>query len=243
MTSSLDKYEIVLYHQFPTRSTRVKWLLIELGIDEQVETRYLDLFAGEHKAPSYLAVNPMGAIPALVLTDKATSERTVITESAAICTFLAQVTSSSSSSSSESESATSLSMQPPIDNIGAMAAYHRAITFVSATVDQLLWEIRMHEQLLPPQMRQPEVAKKARHKYETAIVPVLEKMVKPGLVTAPHHPHFTAADIMLSYTIFWAELYGINTPPLQQYSQKMISRPAFQKVKNDTPRGFGTSNL
>lgn len=60
MTNSLDKYDIVLYHEFPTRSTRVKWLLIELGFDEQVETRYLNLLAGEHKAPSYLAVSDGG---------------------------------------------------------------------------------------------------------------------------------------------------------------------------------------
>lgn len=134
-------------------------------------------------------------------------------------------------------------MQPPTDNIGAMAAYHRVIAFVSATLDQLLWDIRMHEQLLPPQMRQSAVAKQARHKYETAIVPVLEEMVKPGFVTAPHYPYFTAAGIMLAYTIFWADLYGMNTPPLRQHFQKMISRPGFQKLKKDAPRSIGPSNL
>lgn len=98
-------------------------------------------------------------------------------------------------------------MQPATGNIGAMAVYHRVLAFLPVTIYQLLWDIIMHEQLLPPQMRQPAVAKQGRHTYETSIAPVVEEIVKLGVVTAPHYPHFTAADIMLAHTISWADIY------------------------------------
>ncbi|MFO1067177.1 MAG: glutathione S-transferase family protein [Geminicoccaceae bacterium] len=76
-----DVPHIVLYHAPRTRSGTVLWLLEETGLP--FELRKLDLAAGEHKRPDYLAVNPMGKVPALVW------DGAVITESAAICAFVA----------------------------------------------------------------------------------------------------------------------------------------------------------
>jgi glutathione S-transferase len=45
------------------RGRRCLWLAAELGVD--VEVVDLDLNAGQHKAPAYLAVNPNGQVPAL----------------------------------------------------------------------------------------------------------------------------------------------------------------------------------
>ncbi len=72
---------ITLYHHPFSRAANVVWMLEEVGID--YELRYVDIRAGEQKAPAFLALNPMGKLP--VLTDG----DVVVTESAAIALYLA----------------------------------------------------------------------------------------------------------------------------------------------------------
>ncbi len=55
----------VLYYAPGAASLAVHWLLIELGRD--VELRKVDTSAGEQKRPDYLALNPNGVVPTLVL--------------------------------------------------------------------------------------------------------------------------------------------------------------------------------
>jgi glutathione S-transferase len=72
---------ITLYHASPSRSSIVLWMLEELG--EPYDIKLLKLSAGDNLKPEFLSLNPMGKVPTLKHGD------TVITESAAICTFLA----------------------------------------------------------------------------------------------------------------------------------------------------------
>jgi glutathione S-transferase len=72
---------IVLYYHPFSRAANVLWMLEETGVD--YELRWTDIMAGAHKAPAFLALNPMGKLP--TLTDGAT----VVTESAAIALYLA----------------------------------------------------------------------------------------------------------------------------------------------------------
>jgi glutathione S-transferase len=73
--------KLTLYHAAPSRSSIVRWMLEEVG--EPYEVKLLSLSKGETRAPGYLAVNPMGKVPALRHGD------VVITEAAAICAYLA----------------------------------------------------------------------------------------------------------------------------------------------------------
>ena len=72
---------LTLYHASPSRSSVVLWMLEEIG--EPYDIHLLSLQKEENRKPDYLAINPMGKVPALRHGD------TVITESAAICTYLA----------------------------------------------------------------------------------------------------------------------------------------------------------
>lgn len=72
---------LILYGGKRSRSQVVAWYLEELGIDYQ--DKELDLRAGENKQPEYLAINPMGKVPALVDGDFS------IWESGAILWYLA----------------------------------------------------------------------------------------------------------------------------------------------------------
>jgi len=61
---------------------RVRWFMAEKGIDD-IEIVTLNLIAGEHKTPDYLAKTGLPNVPALELDDG-----TTITESVAICRYL-----------------------------------------------------------------------------------------------------------------------------------------------------------
>lgn len=74
---------VVLYGSKSSASFVVHWLLIELGIEH--ELRMLDLEQGEQKSPAYLALNPQGRVPTLVVDGQ------VLTESAAIVMHLADL--------------------------------------------------------------------------------------------------------------------------------------------------------
>src|SRR5258708_33090256 len=73
--------DLTLYHASPSRSSVILWMLEELG--EPYDIKLLKLSEGDQQKPDYLAVNPMGKVPALK------HNGVVITESAAICTYLA----------------------------------------------------------------------------------------------------------------------------------------------------------
>jgi glutathione S-transferase len=73
--------DLTLYHAAPSRSAIALWMLEEVG--EPFELEVLNLKNGDNRRPDYLAINPMGKVPAL------RHGTAVITEVAAICCHLA----------------------------------------------------------------------------------------------------------------------------------------------------------
>lgn len=71
---------LTLYTNPQSRGRIARWMLEEIG--QPYDTVVLD-YHTSMKAPEYLAINPMGKVPALVHDSK------VVTENAAICTYLA----------------------------------------------------------------------------------------------------------------------------------------------------------
>jgi len=74
---------ITLYHAPRTRSTSTLLLLEELGAEYDLHV--LDLARGQQRTPQYLAVNPMGKVPAIRHGDA------VVTEQVAIYVYLADL--------------------------------------------------------------------------------------------------------------------------------------------------------
>jgi glutathione S-transferase len=73
--------KLMFYHAPQSRSAVARWMLEELG--EPYDIHQLSLKRGENRAPAYLAINPMGKVPAIRHGD------TVVTEVSAICCYLA----------------------------------------------------------------------------------------------------------------------------------------------------------
>ncbi|MGJ4802966.1 glutathione S-transferase family protein [Luteimonas sp. SDU82] len=78
----MDENELVFHTNPMSRGRIVRWMLEELGVEYRAVVQ--DYGAGM-KSPDYLAVNPMGKVPALQ------HRGIVVTETAAICTYLADV--------------------------------------------------------------------------------------------------------------------------------------------------------
>ena len=72
--------ELVFYTNPQSRGRIVRWMLEEVG--QPYRTEVLG-YADSMKAPAYLAINPMGKVPAIKHGD------TVVTEAGAICAYLA----------------------------------------------------------------------------------------------------------------------------------------------------------
>ena len=72
--------ELVLYTNPMSRGRVARWMLEEVG--QPYKTEIVD-YASTMKSPAYLAINPMGKVPALRHGD------VVVTETPAICAYLA----------------------------------------------------------------------------------------------------------------------------------------------------------
>ena len=73
--------ELTFYTHPRSRSSIVHWMLEEVGCRYRI--RMLD-FDSSMKSPAYLAINPMGKVPAIRHGEQ------VVTEASAICTYLAE---------------------------------------------------------------------------------------------------------------------------------------------------------
>lgn len=105
MTDSL-----VFYTNPMSRGRIVRWMLEELGVP--YEARLLE-YGTSMKSPEYLAINPMGKVPAI------RHGETVVTECAAICAYLA-------------DAFPDAGLAPPTD---ARGAYYRWLFFAAGPLE------------------------------------------------------------------------------------------------------------
>src|SRR5258708_35792147 len=68
--------DLTLYHIAPSRSSVGLWMLEEIG--EPYDIHLLSMRKGTNREPAYLAVNPMGKVPALRHRDVVITERAEI---------------------------------------------------------------------------------------------------------------------------------------------------------------------
>ena len=106
--------KLTFYTHPMSRGRVTRWMLEETGLP--YDTVVLD-YGTSMKAPEYLAINPMGKVPALKHGD------TVITEQAAICMYLADLVPETK-------------LAPPVGS-PARGSYYRWISFM-APLEQLM---------------------------------------------------------------------------------------------------------
>lgn len=205
-----DISNLTLYHYPLSRSARVKWLLHEMR-GEDFKTNRVALRKGEQFTPEFLAKNPSHGVPVLDVTYADGTQQT-ITESLAIMTWLADQDDR---------------FAPAASDLRARADYLQVMALGGSWMDQMLWNIRLHETILPKAARSEAFAAFNRDKITNEIAPQLTaRLEKHDFICGDS---FTAADCMTAHNINWAGAYGLcRTDIFKSYMSRMKSRPAFQ---------------
>ena len=191
-----------LYGFGPTRSLRALWGLKELGVE--FEFIPVNLQAGEHKRPDFLALNPAGKVPVLVDGDL------VLPESAAIVLYVA-------------EKYPEKGLMPA--KLEQRAQVYRWVLFAVTELEQPLWRMAKHRFLYPEDKRLPQDIDLARGDF-TAMAAVLERHMQGRQYIVGDR--ITVADCVTAYLMDWANEHQLleGFPSLKSYLQRMYQRSA-----------------
>ena len=192
---------IVFYHNPQSRGRIVHWMLEETGVPYEVKLVRTD--QREQKSPEFLAINPMGKLPAIV------HRGTVVTESAAICTYIAD--------------AFPTAHLAPANNDPNRGTYLRWMFFGAGCLEPALVD-RMFAR---PQVERPSTL--GYGSYDDTLN-ALEKALSPGPWILGDT--FSAADVYIASAIGW----GLQAKTLEPrpaflaYLGRCAERPAFKRM-------------
>ena len=199
---------VVLYGSQSTASLVVHWLLIELGVEH--ELRQLDFDRREQKSPEYLAINPAGRVPALLIDGQ------VLTESAAIVMHLADLYPQA--------------VLAPAPGTPARGDYYRWMCFCVYTL-MPAYRAWFYPQEPAGEANTAVVKEQARLQLETAWQQVAEHLQAGGPYLLGER--LSAVDFMLTMLMRWSRNMprpSDTWPVLAAHARRMKDRPALAEV-------------
>ena len=193
--------DLILYTNPMSRGQIARWILEETGA--AYETVLLD-YAGAMKAPEYLAINPMGKVPAVV------HNGNVVTECAAICAYLA-------------DAFPAAKLAPAMDD---RAAYYRWLFFAAGPVEAA---VTNHAAKFDPS---PDLQRMYGYGNYDLTVDVLEKAVSANDYICG--ADFTAADVYVGSQVIWGTQFGTlpQRAAFTAYAARLTSRDAYKRAKD-----------
>ncbi len=194
--------ELVFYTNPRSRGRIVRWMLEEIG--QPYRTEVLD-YGTTMKAPAYLAINPMGKVPALRHGD------VVVTEAAAICAYLADAFPQAGLA------------PPPGDRL--RGPYYRWLFFAAGPVEAAVSN-KAFGFVVPPQ-REGNIGYGSFERVMNA----LEQAVSRADYLVGDK--FTAADVYVGSQIGFGLMFKTvePRPAFQQYWQRISARPAYARAR------------
>jgi glutathione S-transferase len=198
---------ITLYHCVSARSFRPLWLLEELGLP--YDLRMLP-FPPRALARPFLQENPLGTVPLLV------DGETRMTESAAICQYLAA-----------RHSPGVLDVQP---TESAYGAYLNWLHMSDATLTFPQTLVLRYTHFEPAERKQPQVAQDYGRWFLARLRAVDAVLQTNEFLCAGR---FTAAEVAVGYALMLAGHLGLHAqfpPAVTAYWQRLQQRPAFERA-------------
>jgi len=193
-------HELIFYTNPMSRGQIVRWMLEEVGAP--YEPRILD-YGTTMKDAAYLAINPMGKVPAIV------HDGRVVTECAAICAYLA-------------DAFPAAGLAPPTTD---RADYYRWLFFTAGPVEQAITSKHFG---LEPEGEQQRMAgfgslAMALDALETAVT---SKSFVAG-------DRFSAADVYVGSQLDWGLQFGTisSRPAFEAYVAPLRKRAAYKRAK------------
>lgn len=190
--------KLTFYTNPQSRGRIAHWMLEEIA--EPYETVWLD-YATTMQASEYLAVNPMGKVPALQ------HGTALVTETAAICAYLA-------------DRFPEKNLIPPA-NDPARAAYFRWLFFAAGPLEQAVTA-----KSLGWQVPEGKAGFVGFGSYEKTIDTLEQALANTTYLCGEQ---FTAADVYVGSHLGWGMLFGTieRRPVFEAYVARLYARPAY----------------
>jgi glutathione S-transferase len=194
--------EIVFYTNPMSRGRIARWMLEEVG--QPYRTEVLD-YGTTMKSSAYLAINPMGKVPAIRHGDQ------IVTEAAAICAYLA-----------DAFPAAGLA-PPPGERL--RAPYYRWLFFAAGPVEAAVTAKTMG--FVPPQGREASIGWGSF----AAVMDTLESAVAHSDYILGNR--FSAADVYVGSQIGFGLMFKSieQRPAFERYWQRISARPAALRAR------------
>lgn len=194
--------DLVFYTNPMSRGRIIRWMLEEIG--QPYETRILSWETGETKAAEFLAINPMGKVPAIV------HDGVVVTECAAICAYLADVFPDAG-------------LAPPVDS-PLRGPYYRWLFFGAGPIEQAVAAKMMN--------LEPTAEQSASLGFGSMadVLAAVEGAVEGRAYLVGDS--FTAADLYLASHLSWGMNFGTieKRPAFETYAERHLNRPAAKRA-------------
>lgn len=191
--------EIVLYTNPMSRGRIARWMLEEAGAPYRTEILE---FGTTMKAPAYLAINPMGKVPAI------RHNGHVVTECAAICAYVADAFPDAELAPKPSD----------------RADYYRWLFFAAGPLEYAASNRALGLQV--PAEREGMIGYGT---YEAVMDALEGALVKSPYIAGDR---FTAADVYVGSHLGWGMQFGTieKRPAFEAYYAKLANRPAAQRA-------------
>jgi glutathione S-transferase len=195
--------ELVFYTNPQSRGRLVRWMLEEVG--QPYRTEVLD-YVGSMKAPAYLAINPMGKVPAITHGDA------VVTECAAICAYLADTFPQAKLA------------PPPGDR--RRAPYYRWLFFTAGPI-----EFAVSNKALGFAVPLERERMMGYGNVDQALKTLEEAISKSDYITGDS---FSAADVYVGSHLNFNMMFGTidKRPAFERYVARLAARPAFARARH-----------
>ncbi len=193
--------DVTLFYSPHTRSAGSLMLLEEMG--RPYALHVLNMKAGEQRQPAYLAVNPMGKVPAVKHGDA------VITEQVAVFLYLADLFPEAG-------------LAPALDD-PQRGTYLRWMVFYASCFEPAVVDLSMKREPAPPS-RSPYGT------YDQVIDAITDQLRKGPYILGDR---FSAADILWGMALSWTTGFKLvpERPEIMDYVKRISGRPAFAKVR------------
>jgi glutathione S-transferase len=191
---------ITLYYSPQTRASGARVLLEELGAPYDLHV--LNMKAGEQRQPAYLAINPLGKVPAI------SHRGQLVTEQVAVFVYLADLFPQAG-------------LAPGLDD-SLRGPYLRWIAYYGSSFEPALIDRAMK--------RDPAPATQSPYGDYDAVLGALEAQLAKGPYLLGDR--MTAADILWGMAFSWTIRFGLvpKKDVFVSYVERMTARPAFQRV-------------
>lgn len=195
-----NDHHITLYYSPQSRATGTRVLLEELGAAYRLEV--LNMKAGEQRQPGFLAINPLGKVPAIRHGDA------LVTEQVAITIYLADLFPQAGLT--------------PVLNDPLRGPYLRWIAFYGSSFEPAVIDKFMQRQPAP-------VTQSPYSDYDTMLGALAAQLSRgPHLFGE----RMTAADVLWGIALNWTMMFGIvpRQDVFVRYAERITSRPACQRI-------------